>query len=619
MGSIITVTLWTLSIFAAILLHLTFKPKIAKGVISCCAVATAVGSMLIYCYGYAVVTDNQVLAVIKATFAVCRVFVGSSSYGDIAAAPLFEHVWAQILIWLLQLMGLFSTTSAAISKLGDRLLRQIRMRLARKSDLSVIFGVTQETLSFGRELAADSGGAIVFVDASGAQNGTVSQLGGILRSDADALGGNVKFLKSLGVGPGKRKIRFYGLNQDMVEDQRFAQAVLRSLEELKVNPEQTALTIRGGADQTSNPLQAAPGHYGYGEVIEINEPEMAARVLMREYPPCDHIHFDETGKAEEDFHGLIVGFGQVGQAVLRQMVMNGQFEGSHFRVAVFAPDYEQVNGRLWHECESMITNYDISFLASDARSRDMYEYLAKNAKSLKYIAVCTGSVQLNSEIADQLRPFLARHKSSAKIYMCNRKGVRYQPGADRMVSHDIYSKQILCSDQIDRMAMELNQSYCAGNGKTLRENWRECDYFSRMSSRASADFMTAMLRMAHMDKQQVLDGLWAPEGELLENLARTEHLRWCAFHYSMGFRTMTEQEYEARCRAYRAEVAEKGASRIRLGKDLDARIHACLIGWEELDALSDKENRVTGGKVNYKQMDRNNVLAMPEVLKAGEA
>ena len=29
--------------------------------------------------------------------------------------------------------------------------------------------------------------------------------------------------------------------------------------------------------------------------------------------------------------------------------------------------------------------------------------------------------------------------------------------------------------------------------------------------------------------------MWPPEGELLENLSRTEHLRWCAFHSVMGY------------------------------------------------------------------------------------
>lgn len=46
--------------------------------------------------------------------------------------------------------------------------------------------------------------------------------------------------------------------------------------------------------------------------------------------------------------------------------------------------------------------------------------------------------------------------------------------------------------------------------------------------------------------------------------------------------------------------------------------HACLTPWEALGDLSGRENRVTGGDVDYKALDRNNVLAVPELLRQAE-
>ena len=40
--------------------------------------------------------------------------------------------------------------------------------------------------------------------------------------------------------------------------------------------------------------------------------------------------------------------------------------------------------------------------------------------------------------------------------------------------------------------------------------------------------------------------------------------------------------------------------------------------WEELDRLSEEENRATGRNVDYKQIDINNVLALPKLLRAEE-
>ena len=96
---------------------------------------------------------------------------------------------------------------------------------------------------------------------------------------------------------------------------------------------------------------------------------------------------------------------------------------------------------------------------------------------------------------------------------------------------------------------------------------------------------------------------------MLENLSRTEHKRWCAFYLAMGYSPMSEGEFEARGAQYRrGEVT-------RIGKNTDGMTHACLIPWEALDDLSRRENEITGGTVNYKALDTNNVLAVPDMLR----
>ena len=141
-----------------------------------------------------------------------------------------------------------------------------------------------------------------------------------------------------------------------------------------------------------------------------------------------------------------------------------------------------------------------------------------------------------------------------------------------------------------------------------------CDYFGRMSSRASADFYQAVLKATGKTAQQIEDGEWPPQDDVLENLAITEHMRWCAFHYVMGFHAMTESEFAQRAERYKKEMQEKGTSSLRLSKDMEKRKHACLIPWEELDRLSEREGAVTGKKLDYKQLDRNNILVLPELL-----
>jgi hypothetical protein len=95
-------------------------------------------------------------------------------------------------------------------------------------------------------------------------------------------------------------------------------------------------------------------------------------------------------------------------------------------------------------------------------------------------------------------------------------------------------------------------------------------------------------------------------------------MRWCAFHETMGYRCMPDQIWKERAAQFEKERLETGSGRIRIGKDPAARLHACLIPWDDLDALSEKENAVTGRSIDYKEMDRDNVRMIPEMLKGAK-
>ena len=148
------------------------------------------------------------------------------------------------------------------------------------------------------------------------------------------------------------------------------------------------------------------------------------------------------------------------------------------------------------------------------------------------------------------------------------------------------------------------------------ELWRTCTPFSRESCRAAADFIPAYCKMAGISPEDAAAGHWDLSAELLENMARTEHLRWNAFHRSMGWRVMSDEEFDRRAALYLAQ--KSGRPTIRIAKNDAEKHHACLVSWEELAVLSDKENAVTGGTVDYQQYDRNNILAVPSLLSAIE-
>lgn len=217
MSSVISVILCTAALFMAIVLNLAAQPKISKRLTGITVAITAIGGLLVYGYGYALKEDSMILAVVKANFAVCKMFVGANAYGDISGAPLFSHMWAQLLFWLLHLAGLFSAASAAVTALGSGLLRKIRMWLYRRRDLAVIYGLREDSLAFGRLLLAQQKKlSLLYVDQApeGGLSKTVDQMGCLLRSDEEACAGSVRFLRSLGMQAGSRKLWLYALHTD---------------------------------------------------------------------------------------------------------------------------------------------------------------------------------------------------------------------------------------------------------------------------------------------------------------------------------------------------------------------------------------------------------------------
>lgn len=609
------ITLYITASFLTILILLAVNPQKLKQALGKMMLAVAVCALGLYGYGYTHQINEGMsigVAVVRATIDVLRVFVGGNNWDMVKDA--LPNQYQQWLFWFVHLAAMFTSASAVITALGSKLICKIRLWLLWMWDISVICGLNEKTLDFGRELQKKGARSIVYVDRNPQQGlaSAVEHMGCVLRSDEKALEAGIRFLRSISIKSRNRKIHVYALDPDMGFDRQYAQRILCSMEKRGIDPDNSTLTILCTDEESARWLLRDGDRYGFGSVLAVNEPGLAARMLVKSYPPCDVIPFDPEGNACKDFHAVVIGFGHIGQNVLKQLVINGQFCGNRFHAAVFSPHYSQRMGLLAYECDEMLEQYDITFHASDGRSCEMFDYLCANADTVNYIAVCAGSHSANLEIAEQLRTFLKRRNSTTPIYMCSNSGIFYQDADNRLHEHKLYTVENLCTDRIDRMAMVLHHHY-TGTG-FMRQNWRNCDYFNRMSSRSAADFWYTILRAAGTNMADAKEH-WAPEGRLLENLAKMEHLRWNAFHFTMGFHPMPEQVYQERVAEFRKEREADSNTGYRIARDMDRRFHACLIPWEDLEDYTRKENAVTGQNRNYCENDRENIRAIGEVLR----
>ncbi len=606
-------------IFLAMIINLALKKEFTARITGLCILVAALGGLFIYGYGFSLSTDHQPLAVLRCVMAVCGMFTGKNDFSAVKDTPLFSTLTAQFFFWLIHMMAQYATASAVIATLGARVLRRMRLWLACFGNTALIYGVNDDSVAFGRQLA-EKGDNVVFADEKSADSlaGTISSYSGVVINEKNAISPDKRFLSSLGIRGNSQKYTFYALNKTYSKNIQFAMALRDALQEKGIQPHQTSITLLGDEEVHAAALQSYGDKYGFGNVTVLDPSTMAARLLVQKFPPCDFIDFDENALARENFDCAVIGFGKIGQAVMKQLVMNGQFEGSKFRMGIFAPDRHNVTGYMSMCNSALLDNYDIKFYTYDGRSQNMFQYLKENKDTLKYIVISAGETTLNNEIGTEIARFLARAGSKAQVYLCEYSGVTCL--TENLVTPKkwpVYTTELLCTNKLDSMAMGLNHYY-SNNDKSAEENWNNCDYFSRMSSRASADFIPSMVKLAGRTLETAPQD-WNLTPQQLENMAKTEHLRWCAFHYIMGYEPMPMETYLERINQYLAEKEEKGYSNLRFGKDNVTHQHICLVPWDELDRLSEIEIRLAGKNQNYKAADVNNVLAIPKLIASADS
>lgn len=614
----IVIIFLTAALFAALAVSLAIKPKHNSSFNSILLLFVTLSGAILYGYGYSEVEPNHFLALVRAVLAVCGMFMGKNDLAVISDVPFFDHMVVKIWFWVAHTGAFYLTASAAITIVGAEALKNLRFALARVGKLVLIFGTEPQEIAYGENRISEKTTKVFFVsdNLSADAEAAISKMGASVRIDNSALHPDKKFLKNLAIRPGKREIEVYALSKDLDANALFAKELLNAMEEAGVTPSQTSISIKGLEEKLSSVLQCSDTKYGYGSVNVFTNEDLAAREMILKCPTWEQMEFDEDCKAKENFEALIIGFGKHGQAALKYLVMNGQFEGSHFKATVFAKDCQSSHGFLKAKAPELFNQYDINLCNADARSYEFYSFLDKYGKNLKYIVVAVSPENFNYELTTEILKYCEIKNISAPIVQCARFGIKVKyPGRSIEKRFPIYCTDTLQAEKLDKRAMLLNYEYMKEYASDQWVAWRNCDYFGRLSNRASADFAPAFLKMSGKELSDIQKNGWNLTDKQLENLGRTEHLRWCAFHFASGYKTMSEAEWQQRAETYLAEVKEKGSSAVRITKNVSDLTHRCLIPWEELINLSKLESDVTGKNVDYIEADYRNVRMLPTLLE----
>ena len=477
----VPILIFSAALLLAMVLNVALRPRISRTLTTCCMLIAVVGGLIFYGTGLAETSHNFLQSIIRTPFCVIRMFVGVIDLGAIEGSRLVSGEAGLTLFWLVHLFAFYSMASAAMMTLGAEALRYLRLLLIRRGNLTLIYGINEKSIALGKDCLSAGERSVVFI-AEAAENQTVNDLNSLGMSvllGAGAVASNPSTLRRLHVRK-DRKIEVYALDCEEDRNLFYALRLKDALEKAEIPPENTRVTLPGVEDILTPMLQVSRGAYGFGYVNVFDPAALTARALIRLCPPWDQVRFRTDGSCEDDFECVIVGFGNHGQAVLRELVMNGQFVGSSFRATVFSPNLQNESGYLKTDSPAMLEQYQIRGITADARSVEFYDYIGAHLSTLKLIAVCTGSEDRDREISDHLMLYLKRRNAEQIcVIRCGEKGVRYQETVGSpIVRRDIYTLDCLSAEKADRLAILLNATY-DDSARSDWEKWLACDSFGK--------------------------------------------------------------------------------------------------------------------------------------------
>jgi len=582
-----------------------------------------------------------------------------SSYDQPESMWLFGSECAEIVFWLCHAVALVVVQTALISIFARRLNDNLRLRFGRHRKVYVIAGCNQNAVTLGENIATrdnlydstNTDRLIVFLIGQDDDAGNIfkktAHFGAVLLV-LDNRNDFLACLKKTGLGTWGRRDREYKLillssNIEMSDNIRDVVAYAKEKGIPRQNMEIFAITRSewdmSGIENISKELEPCDKDsktrkypYMFHSTSDVN---LITRQMISKYTPFDCLKNRgatfKNGETNRNFTVMVLGFGDIGQHALLRLAMNGQFVGSNMRAIVADSDMERLYDRFQHSypafdlcCEVKPYTVDVLSKVFYDSLREIDELLEKMGDSVDYIVAALGDDDDNKQVAlDLKRHYLRATGDIPVIAILSREQATLPDNTKNMFCFgqrdEVYRKSVIIREEADLLAMTLSSGYDRDNITRSADGkikWHELDLLSQESERAQVDFLPIMIELAAFTDEQITklkqyktdkktlitDTVLAAIGidkSLVETIARTEHLRWNAFHAAMGYAPMDLNEMRRRFERY----AGTDKRPLLCRKDTTAKLHLCLTPWEKLDEYYAAYREINPDYRDFKMMD----------------
>ena len=288
--------------------------------------------------------------------------------------------------------------------------------------------------------------------------------------------------------------------------------------------------------------------------------ENSARILLNAYP-LDYVPI--TADSARFVHLVIIGFGQMGEAVLLQAARVGHYaNGKKPRATIIDHEASKKMKRFYHRYPQFEQACEASFLemeAEDRQTMDTLEALCKEQHAAVTLAVCFDDDERVLSFALNILPIVTEYHVPMRVRMAEQRGLAtffMERGKGTQASGNVHifgmtgetcTCQVIIHEELDKLARAIHSNYVKEKreeGKTPETKptmraWELLDGDIVDSNRQAADHIPVKLRAIGCSVSQE-DAGKQPVTEFKEEevrlMAKMEHERYCAERYLAGWK-----------------------------------------------------------------------------------
>jgi hypothetical protein len=414
----------------------------------------------------------------------------------------------------------------------------------------------------------------------------------------------------------KRKSHFFFFLEDEELNIRHAENIMQELNELSIKEGENkdfVLYVRTLAqDYLEDGYDQIILERNSIEVRYLNDTLIAARKLVKDNSPVDFVRPNiKKAIAQDDFTPLIIGFGGIGQSVLRKLVEMGNFLGNEFRAIIVDENMNKIVGRFENRFPGLSKNYTLEFKNQSTGEKSFYENLINQPEFLKYVVISLGNDETNTLLAIEIKNLAKRLNVPYTIFIHLDDENRYDILLENKKKSDpnlivfgrtasIFNYNDIIDNTLYNKAKRIHEIYTSHSDTNRRQKeWNDLERIKQLSNISVMEHLPIKCKLIGLSKHDIVEfeseAKFAESlgSDRLENMAIGEHLRWNAQYFANGWDTLP--------------LAEIGKD----NKVNERRLHGCLVDWDKLDEVEKRSYEV-------KIYDRLNIKGMWEQIRESE-